>query len=51
MINTSIVNGPAQALIKRNPQVARNIDLKSSSWDQSLFQQLGSVKRQKIDKK
>ena len=50
-INTSTANATPHMLIKRNPQVAGNIDLESSSWPQSLFWQMGLVKRQRTSVK
>ena len=47
----SIANATSHALIKRNPQVAENIDLNSSSWSRNLFQQMGLVKHQKTSLK
>ena len=51
VINSSVANATATALMKRNPGVIGNIDLESSHWSQSLFRRMGFVKRRKTSSK
>ena len=51
VINTSITNATAHALIQRFPQVVGNIDLESTTYAGSLFKRMGFVKRQKTSSK
>lgn len=51
VINTSIANATARALIDRNPNLVGNIDLESSSWARSLFRRMGFVRRRKTSSK
>ena len=47
VINTTIPNATARALIQRFPQAVGNIDLESKAWARSLFKRMGFVKRRK----
>ena len=51
MINTTIANAMANALIKRTPGVVGDIDFNSSHWAAGLFRRMGFVKRRKISSK
>ena len=51
VINTTIANPTANALIKRNPGVVGDIDINSSHWVDSLFRRIGFVKRRKTSSK
>ena len=51
VINASIANATAHALIKRHPQCIGNIDLESSFWAKSLFHRMGFVRRRKTSSK
>ena len=44
VINTSIANATARALIQRFPQAVGNIGLKSITWARCLFKRMGFVK-------
>ena len=45
VINTTIANTTANALIKQNPGVVGDIDVNSSHWAASLFRQMRFLKR------
>ena len=51
VINTTIANPTANALIRRNPGVVGDIDVNSSRWVASLFRRIGFVKRRKTSSK
>lgn len=51
VITWSIANSAATALIKKYPGVIGDIDLKSSSWAQSLFRRMGFTCRRKTSTK
>ena len=51
VINTSIANATARALIQRFPQAVANIDLESTALARSLFKRMGFVKRGKTSSK
>ena len=51
LINTSIANATARALIQIFLQAVGNIDLESTAWAPSLFKRMGYVKRRKTSSK
>ena len=51
VINTSIANATARALIQRFPQAVGNIGLKSITWARCLFKRMGFVKDWKTSSK
>ena len=51
VINTTIANATAKALMLRNPGVIGHIDIESSVWARSLFHRVGFVKRRKTSAK
>ena len=51
VINTTIANTTANALIKRNPGVVGNINVNPSRWAASLFWRMGFAKRHKTSSK
>ena len=51
VINTTIANATAKALIKRNPGECGIIDIESSRWAYSLFKRMGYVRRRKTSSK
>ena len=51
VINTSISNETARALIQKFPQAVGNIDLESITWARSIFKRMGLVKCRKTSSK
>ena len=51
VINTTVANATAKALISKYPYVAGDIDGNSSRWVKSLFSRMNFVKRRKISSK
>lgn len=51
VINVSIANATARALINRYPNSVGNIDIESSSWARSIFRRMGFVRRRKTSSK
>ena len=51
VINTSIANATACALIQRFPQAVANIALESAAWARSLFKRMGFIKHWKTSSK
>ena len=47
VVNRTIANATAQALLTRYPNIVGEIDIFSSSWAQSLFRRMGYKKRRK----
>jgi len=47
VVNRTIANATAQALLTRYPNIVGEIDISSSSWAQSLFRRMGYKKRRK----
>ena len=51
VINTSIANATAKALISKYPHIAGDIDINSSRWAKSLFKRMNYVRRRKTSSK
>ena len=51
VINTTVANATAKALISKYPYVAGDIDVDSSRWIKSLFVRMNFVKRRKTSSK
>ena len=51
VINTTVANATAKALISKYPYVAGDIDVNSSRWAKSLFARMNFVKRRKTSSK
>ena len=51
VINTTVANATAKALISKYPYVAGDIDVNSSRWAKSLFAKMNFVKRRKTSSK
>ena len=48
VINTTVANANARALIRKYPHVAGDVDVESSRWAKSLFARMNFVRRRKI---
>ena len=51
VINTTVVNATAKALMSKYPHVVGQIDVDSSRWAKSLFSRMNFVKRRKTSSK
>ena len=51
VINTTVANATAKALISKYPYVAGDIDVNSSRWAENLFARVNFVKRRKKSSK
>ena len=51
VINTTVANATAKALISKYPYVAGDIDVNSSRWAKSLFARMNFLKRRKTSSK
>ena len=51
VINTTVANATAKALMSKYPHVVRQIDVDSSRWAKSLFSRMNFVKRRKTSSK
>ena len=51
VINTTVANATARALIVKYPHVAGDVDVESSRWAKSLFARMNYVRRRKTSSK
>ena len=47
VVNTTVANATAKALMSKYPHVVGEVDVDSSRWAKSLFSQMNFVKRSK----